>query len=157
MAVIFNKGLEQDGLNPVYSSGKRLKTIVCPITTTANNGDVVILAQGFPATAYIRGIRFPQGTAQIAGLTDVDVGLYANGGKTVIKKDAFADGVSFGAANTSSYDILGKNVVGYDFTKNISALASKKESDVPSGGYDLCMTLNTAAVGTLYCEVLIED
>lgn len=156
MTTTYNAGFNADPKNPVFSTGKVLKTIVAKFATTATANDVIVLAQGLPASAVIRAIRFPRGTPAISGCTDVDFGLYRHDG-AVVDADALADGVSFGSAKTGYQDVLGSSIGSFDVDKNLAELAGTTIDKAPIGGYDVCATINTGAAGTLYCEIVVEE
>ena len=155
MTKAYNAGFADDPKNPVYSTGKVLKTIVCPFATTATANDYAVLAQSLPATAIIRAIRLPRGSSAISGCTDVDFGIYAHEG-AVLDKDALADGVSFGSAKTGYQDLLGASVASFDYNKNLAEILGTTPDKQPIGGYDICATINTGAAGNVYCEIVVE-
>lgn len=155
MTKAYNAGFTADPKNPIYSTGKVLKTVVATFSTTTTANDYAVLAQSLPSTAIIRGIRFPQGTGATSGNTDIDFGFYAHEG-AVVDKDALADGVSFAAAKGAATDVLGSNIASFDFKKTIGELLGVATKDQPIGGYDLCATVNTGAAGTYTAEILIE-
>ena len=146
-------------LNPMYTVGKKLRTVQVKLDLNETaNGDVVILAEGLPATARVARIMLPKGVAAITGVSDVDFGFYASKTNKVIDADAVADGVSF-ASDLANIDLVGSNIASFDVTKDIATLCGLDSQNIPAHGFDLCATLNTkgAATDKIELDILIEQ
>lgn len=158
MAQVETLGYAADPSNPLYTNGKVIRTVVAQISIDADAaaGDIHKLAQGLPVDAHVLAIRLPRGSAQIADLTDVDFGLYRNDNEAVLDADILADGVNFSAAaKTGPQDLLGENLT-YDLTKDIGELVSLESDTEPSGGVDICATINAEGSGTGTITVYLD-
>ena len=146
-------------LDPMFTVGKKLRTVQAQIALTGtSNGDVVILAEGLPATARIVRVMLPKGVTAITGVSDVDFGFYASKTNKELDKDAVADGVSF-ASNLANIDLVGSNVASFDATKDIATLCGLDAQNIPAHGFDFCATLNTkgSATATIELDIVIEQ
>lgn len=143
--------------DPLFGTGQIVKRIRAIIknTTALSDGDVVTIARGLPVGARILTINLPQGNAARTGLSDIDFGFYRQDNGAVIDKDALVDGDTMASARTAAIDILGENVSGFDFTKTIGGLLSLTGETQPSGGVNLCATINTAGstTGTIVVDI----
>lgn len=158
MAEVETLGYAADEKNPLYSRGKKVSTVVAQIsiTATAAAGDIHKLARGIPIDAHVLGLRLPRGSAQIVGLSDVDFGFYRQDTEAVLDKDILADGVDFdAAAKTGPQDVLGENLT-HDLTKKIKDLLDLETNEEPSGGVDLCATINAEGAGTGTITVYVD-
>ena len=148
-------------LDPMFTVGKKLRTVQAQIALTGTaNGDVVILAEGLPATARIVRVMLPKGCAQISGVSDIDLGFYASKTNKVFDKDAVADGISFAeSGGLANIDLVGTNIASFDATKDIATLCGLDAQNIPAHGFDFCATLNTkgSATATIELDIVIEQ
>jgi len=146
-------------LDPIFTVGKTLRTVQAKLALKDTaNGDVVILAEGLPATARIVRVMLPKGVTAITGVSDIDFGFYASKTNKVIDKDAVADGVSF-ASNLANIDLVGSNIDSFDATKDIATLCGLDSQNIPAYGFDFCATLNTkgSATASIELDIVIEQ
>ncbi len=157
MATVNSLGITNYPKDPLFQQGQIIKRVRAVIynATALSDGDIVVLAKGLPVNARILNINLPQGNAARTGLSDIDFGFYRQDNGAVIDKDVLVDGDTMASARTSAIDILGKNVSGFDFTKTIGGLLSLTSETEPSGGVNLCATINTAGstTGTIIVDI----
>jgi hypothetical protein len=157
MATVNSLGITNYPHDPLFQQGQIIKRVRAVIynATALSDGDIVVLAKGLPVNARILNINLPQGNAARTGLSDIDFGFYRQDNGAVIDKDVLVDGDTMASARTSAIDILGKNVSGFDFTKTIGGLLSLTSETEPSGGVNLCATINTAGstTGTIIVDI----
>jgi hypothetical protein len=148
-------------LDPMFTVGRQLRVVQAQIALTGtSNGDVVILAEGLPATARIVRVMLPKGCAQISGVSDVDLGFYASKTNKVIDADAVADGITFAASGgLANVDLVGTNISNFPVVKDIATLCGLSSQEIPAHGFDLCATLNTkgSATATIELDIYIEQ
>jgi hypothetical protein len=149
MAFVDTLGIAADPSNPLFNTGVNVRVVQALITITSGSadGEVQKLAIGLPIDAQVLGLFLPGGAPGITQLTDVDFGFYRNADGVVIDKDILVDGKNFSSAITTAIDCLADNS-GMDYTKKIKDLLSLESDTEPSGGVDLCATINTQGSGT---------
>lgn len=162
MANINSYGIANKKSNPIYTTGKVLKTIHAMLNkaTTDGDGTVVVLAKGLSPAARIHRFFPAAGTAAVTGLTDVDFGIYKyNSAGTLVPVDAdiLVDGQSFGSAITTPKDLMTLSFA--NRVKNIAELVGESIEKAPKTGYVLAATLNTAgsAAATLDFDIMVES
>ena len=161
MTIFYNNGSAAKGNDTVYTVGKNLRTVHSNITVDASeltDGDVFVLAGGFPVDARIHRIMSPNATPALTAAIDNDIGFYkiVNGVLTVIDKDIVVDGATLASALTTR-DLLSLNS-SLDRTKTIAELLGLTSEKEPSSGVYLCLTMNTksTADGVLDLDIVIE-
>jgi len=138
----------------MFTTGKKVKLVRATITITNGthaSGDVFRLVKGLSFANKILAIFVPKETSAIAGMTDVDFGVYKTNAGGVVDKDILVDGQSFAAA-VGVGDLIGANAY-----KSIGQALSKNNDKEYSGGVDICATLNAtpSASGTLTFWIII--
>jgi len=155
MAQIKTLGFAADPKNPLYTTGKYLRTVVGQLAVSnagSAAGDIYKIARGLPIDAQVLAVRLPQGTAQIAGMDDVDFGFYRSDNEAVLDIDALVDGADFATAALAS----GKDLLSADLTKTIGGLLNLGSDNEPAGGVDLCATLKAKPTATGTVTVFID-
>ena len=157
MATVNALGITNYPKDPLFQGGQIIKRVRALIynATAFSDGDIVVLAKSLPVNARIVNINLPQGNAARTGLSDIDFGFYRQDNGAVIDKDVLVDGDTMASARTSAIGILGENISGFDFTKTIGGLLSLTSETEPSGGVNLCATINTAGstTGTIIVDI----
>lgn len=152
------------GKNPLYNQGEEVQKVraVVPVAAAWADADVVVLAYNLPIDTLITRINLPNGSPEITGATDYDLGFHKAAGVDgqslgdVLDKDALVDGVSFASARTAAIDILGLNIASFDKKKTIGELLGLTSETAPAGGVHLTMTLNTAGSAAADIDIEIE-
>lgn len=155
MAQIETLGFAADPKNPLYTTGKYMRTVVGQIAVSnagSAAGDIYKIARGLPIDAQVLAIRLPRGTAQIAGMDDVDFGFYRSDNEVALDADILVDGADFATAAFAA----GKDLLGSNLTKTIGGLLSLASDNEPAGGVDLCATLKNKPTATGTVTVFVD-
>jgi len=164
MTVYYNDGRTAKPSNPVYRTGKKMKTVTSKVSidvSEATNGDVYVLAEGLTVNSRIHRIMLPQGAVQFAAAADNDIGFYYMKGSTLTAVDAdiLVDGWDLTAAATACIDVLSKNS-SLNKSSTIGDLVSLNSDSTYADGLYLCLTVNTketTADKVLDFDVVIEE
>lgn len=155
MAQIETLGFAADPKNPLYTTGKYVRTVVGQIAVSnagSAAGDIYKIARGLPVDTQVLAIRLPRGTAQIAGMDDVDFGFYRSDNEDVLDIDVLVDGADFATAvKASGVDLLESGL-----TSTIGGLLNLASDSEPAGGVDLCATLKAKPTATGTVTVFID-
>lgn len=149
--------------NPLYSGGKKLKTVFAVETVTAAenaNGDVWILSG--PHSLDDQIVAIIGASPAFTSATDNDFGFYkklSDGTFSAIDADILVDGGDLSSALTHR-DLLNTLNTSLDTTKTIGQHLGLHSDDMPEGGVYLAMTMNTASSATserFVWQVLISE
>lgn len=166
MAVIKTAGVTAKPRNPVYTVGKKLRTVNAVVTlVSANmaNGDIVELAGPFTLSSRIARIISPASTPALTAATDAKLGFFKkNSAGALVVVNTGSDAVLWNGvtlATAISGNILLVLNSSLDKFKTIGELLALGEDNEPSGGVYLGLTFPTkpTAGGTLDLDIVIEE
>jgi hypothetical protein len=163
MATYRSNGFTAFPKNPLYSGGKKLRTVFFEKTITAAaavDGDLYILAGAMSVSDKVAAIR--GATPALTSATDNDLGFYKrneDGTFTALDADILWDGVTLASALTYR-ELLGTLNTSLDRTKNIGQLLGLNAGTEPVGGVYLGLLIKTKSTATsevLKLEVVLEE
>lgn len=161
MTTWYNNGRTAKANNPLYRTGKVLKTVHSVVTVDASeltDGDVFVLAEGLTSAHRVHRIMSPNATPALTSASDNDIGIYkknTDGTLTVVDKDIIVDGGTLASALTTR-DLLSLNS-SLDRSKNIGDLLGiYSDSGYPELVLALTMNTKSTADGVLDLDIVIE-
>ena len=159
MAVIENPYLVAKPLDPMFSVGKKVRIVQAKIALTGSSADndVVILANGLPATARIHRVMLPKGAKAFTGAT-ISMGFYAAGTHKELDADAVVKSKSFATA-LANVDLVGEGITSFDATKDIATLLGVDAGNVPAQGFDFCAKIEAkgSVTGDIELDIYVEQ
>lgn len=164
MAVIENPYLVAKPLDPMFSVGKKVRIVQAKIalTNSSADNDVVILANGLPATARIHRVMLPKGSKALklkeGEAAIISMGFYAAGTHKELDADAVVKGKSF-TNDLGNIDLVGEGIESFDASKDIATLLSIDAGNVPAQGFDFCAKIEKkgSVVGNIELDIYVEQ
>lgn len=168
MAEIRTAGFIAKPRNPVYTVGKKIRTIpayASLLTASMANGDVLNLGGPFTYGDRIARVFSPNATPALTAAVDTKLGFFmrdqASGALKLVKagSDALLWTGQTLATALSARDLLANLSAALDQTKNIGELLAMGADQEPAGGIFLGLTFVTkpSVNGILDLEVWVEE
>jgi len=162
MTTYYNGGRTAKANDPMYRTGKKLKTVASKLSidiSEATDGDVYVIAEGLTANSRIHRIMAPGGIEAFDAAADNDIGFYymKDGALTAADADILVDGVDLTTA-TPCLDLLSKNT-SLNRYSSVGDLLSLNSDSIYTEVY-LCLTINTKETTTdktIDLDIVIEE